>query len=44
VVVETPTKLTKKQKELLRQLEEDTDGKQSPKRTGFFETVKDFFD
>ena len=42
VVVETPTKLTKEQKELLRQLDgtlEDT-----PKRKKFFESIKDIFD
>jgi len=44
VVVETPTKLTREQKELLRQLDESLDGKSSPKRKKFFETLKDFFD
>ena len=44
VVVETPTRLTKEQKELLRQLDESLDGKSSPKRKKFFETLKDFFD
>jgi len=44
VVVETPTKLTKEQKELLRQLDATLDGKSSPKRKKFFETLKDFFD
>ncbi len=42
VVVETPTKLTKEQKELLRQLDgtlEDT-----PKRKKFFDSIKDLFD
>ena len=42
VVVETPTKLSKEQKELLRQLDgtlEDT-----PKRKKFFDTIKDLFD
>ena len=42
VVVETPTKLNKEQKELLRQLDgtlEDT-----PKRKKFFDTIKDLFD
>jgi len=40
--VETPTRLTKEQKELLRQLEgsiEDT-----PRIKKFFDSVKDFFD
>ena len=44
VVVETPTKLSKEQKELLRQLDEGLDGKSSPKRKKFFDAVKDFFD
>lgn len=44
VVVETPTKLTKEQKELLRKLEESLDGKSNPKRKKFFDTLKDFFD
>jgi molecular chaperone DnaJ len=42
VVVETPTKLTKEQKELLRQL--DGAMEETPKRKKFFETLKDFFD
>ena len=44
VVVETPTKLTKEQKELLQKLDETMDGKSSPKRKKFFDTIKDFFD
>ena len=44
VVVETPTKLTKEQKELLRKLEDSLDGKSNPKGKKFFETLKDFFD
>ena len=44
VVVETPTKLTKEQKELLRQLDDSLDAKASPKRKKFFDTLKDFFD
>ena len=44
VVVETPTKLTKEQKELLRQLDEGLDVKSSPKRKKFIDVVKDFFD
>lgn len=42
VVVETPTKLTKEQKELLRQLEGSME--ETPKRKKFFDTLKDFFD
>ena len=44
VVVETPTKLTKEQKELLQKLDETMDGKSSPKRNKFFDTIKNFFD
>lgn len=44
VVVETPTRLTKEQKELLRQLDAGLDNKSSPKRKKFFETLKDFFE
>ena len=44
VVVETPTKLTKEQKELLRKLEDTMDGKSNPKRKKFFDTIKDFFE
>ena len=44
VVVETPTKLTKEQKDLLRQLDDTMDVKASPKRKKFFDTLKDFFD
>ena len=44
VVVETPTKLTKEQRELLQKLDDTLDVKASPKRKKFFDTVKDFFD
>ena len=44
VVVETPTKLTKEQKELLRKLDATLEGKSSPQRKKFFDTIKDFFD
>jgi DnaJ-class molecular chaperone len=42
VVVETPTKLTKEQKELLRQL--DGSMSETPKMKKFFDKVKDLFD
>ena len=42
VVVETPTRLTKEQKELLRQL--DGTLEETPKRKTFFDTIKDIFD
>ena len=44
VIVETPTKLTREQKELLQKLDATLDGKSSPKRNKFFDTIKDFFD
>ena len=44
VVVETPTKLTKEQRELLRQLDATMDNSGTPKRKKFFDTLKDFFD
>lgn len=44
VVVETPTKLTREQKELLRKLDDSMDAKANPKRKKFFDTLKDFFD
>ena len=44
VVVETPTKLSKEQKELLRKLDDTMDVKATPKMKKFFDTVKDFFD
>ena len=48
VVVETPVKLTERQKELLKELHEtfehEGESRQSPKKTSFFEGVKKFFD
>ncbi len=44
VVVETPTKLTKEQKELLQKLDATMDNNETPKRKKFFDTLKDFFD
>ena len=42
VVVETPTKLSKDQKELLRQLDDSIED--TPKRKKFFNLIKDLFD
>ncbi len=42
VVVETPTKLNREQKELLRQLEDSMEV--TPKRKKFFDAIKDLFD
>ena len=44
VVVETPTRLTKEQKELLRQLDNSLDRNDTPKAKKFFDTLRDFFD
>lgn len=44
VVVETPTKLSKEQKELLRQLEGTIEKSGSPKRKKFLDNLKDFFE
>ena len=44
VVVETPTRLTKEQRELLQKLDDTLDNKSTPKRKKFFDTLKDFFD
>ena len=42
VVVETPTRLNKEQKELLRRFEESLGD--TPRRKKFFDTIKDLFD
>lgn len=47
VVVETPVKLNKRQKELLREFQDtmaDSGSKQAPRKHGWFEGVKGFFD
>ena len=47
VVVETPVNLNARQKELLRELQEELDGggsSHSPKKTSWFEGVKTFFE
>lgn len=44
VVVETPTHLTREQKELLRKLDETIDKSASPKTKKFFDNLKDLFD
>lgn len=44
VVVETPTKLTKEQKDLLRQLDDSLENNVSPKRKRFFENLKKYFE
>ena len=44
VVVETPVKLTKKQKELLQEFADIAKDEQSPKRSKWFDSVKKFID
>ena len=44
VVVETPTKLTREQKELLQKLDETMDENGQPKKKSFFDKLKDMFD
>lgn len=44
MVVETPIKLSKRQKELLKEFDDLSTEKQSPKRSGWFKGVKEFFD
>lgn len=46
VAVETPSSLTKEQKELFQQLQTsfDKEGNQSPRKSSWFEGVKSFFD
>ena len=42
VVVETPTKLSREQRELLKKLDETLEPKSSPKRKKFFDSLKGF--
>ena len=42
--VETPTKLSSKQKELLREFQETETGAESPQSTGFFDKLKDMWE
>ena len=44
VVVETPQKLTKRQKELLQEFEQAIVDDTQPEAAGFFSKVKDFLD
>ena len=43
IVVETPTKLSKAQKEILKQFQETETGEESPESRGFFDKLKDVF-
>ncbi|WP_417668322.1 molecular chaperone DnaJ [Roseibium sp.] len=44
VTVETPTNLTKRQRELLAEFEQESSGENHPESEGFFSKVKDFID
>jgi molecular chaperone DnaJ len=44
VEVETPKNLTRKQRELLQQFDEESNAHTSPESSGFFARVKEFFD
>ncbi|KJV69377.1 molecular chaperone DnaJ [Candidatus Neoehrlichia procyonis] len=43
VIVETPVKLTKKQKDLLKNFDEEDNSECNPQSTGFFQKVKSFW-
>jgi molecular chaperone DnaJ len=43
ITVETPTSLSKKQKDLLEEFDKECKGKTSPETTTFFKKIKDFF-
>jgi molecular chaperone DnaJ len=44
IQIETPQKLTKRQRELLQEFEEISSKENNPESTGFFSRMKDFFD
>jgi molecular chaperone DnaJ len=44
VAVETPQKLTKRQRELLKEFESQSSKETQPETSGFFTRVKEFFD
>ena len=43
IMVETPTKLTSRQKEILRELQETETGEETPQSKGFFDRIKEAF-
>jgi molecular chaperone DnaJ len=43
IVVETPSKLSARQKDLLRELQETETGDETPQSKGFFDRIKDAF-
>jgi molecular chaperone DnaJ len=44
VVVETPQKLTKRQRELLMEFDQECSKENHPESSGFFSRVREFFD
>ncbi|MFT4185469.1 MAG: DnaJ C-terminal domain-containing protein, partial [Rhizobium sp.] len=44
IQIETPQKLTKRQRELLQEFEQISSKDNNPESTGFFARMKDFFD
>jgi molecular chaperone DnaJ len=44
VTVETPQRLTRRQRELLEEFERESSGENNPESAGFFARVRDFFD
>lgn len=44
IMVETPTRLTARQKELLRELQETETGEETPQSKGFFDRIKEAWD
>ena len=44
VTVQTPTNLTRRQRELLAEFEKESSGENHPESAGFFSKVKDFID
>jgi molecular chaperone DnaJ len=44
VAVETPQKLTKRQRELLREFEKQSSNDTQPETSGFFAKMREFFD
>jgi molecular chaperone DnaJ len=43
IMVETPTKLSSRQKELLRELQETETGDETPQSKGFLDRIKEAF-
>jgi molecular chaperone DnaJ len=44
VMVETPQKLSRRQRELMEEFERASSPENNPQSTGFFSRVRDFFD